>query len=1229
MADGAGITRYLNESLRITKALQTFLGNATRLRSTICHGASPLKQAVVDLIKGAGKIADARYGFAGTMKKTILDPFSATTSDLQLILDSKLNEIENMQNPLIETFEAYKKLKASHEINKESANEAKEAVAKAQQDNPQKRKELDKLTQKSSALVQKAMQSTQAVSDAQDEHDRARDIYLREVLPNFQKSLVDWTELRNKTIKHMLIEMKNLEHIAVDKAAEANNVGKESAIAIDVQKIVSQFVDTIITKDIEIRKTSATSIRDLKSPARAGKLYVKRNDSPLSPWSIQYSILKNNRLYMFDNADAHQPREVIVLNRLLEGGGHGEHPKGRSQSDRVTSDFAIIHTAHQSLFQKGNCFQLLFHANAAVTSFPLESNSMETSESGDNSFFYPEDDSSILRQSINKKGEVSGDRQIDRRYYFMPVDKEPSHLWIAAFGSNGAKNCWCGKCLSNQPSKLGLRLWILEGASLGVERGSNDNFGVMVRFGGLKMSRTAFKQGPNPAWNEEFFFENVTSCTHSIRLSVNSGLNLDNGDSELGYIFFSLNSMSLERRVENVINLVAPNSGGQEKTSSQPSIKVAYLLTTSQSLPMDSYQELITMLSVPPLEAFQFLSATLPHDHRDEFYDSYLNLLMALSTPILPALTCLIDREISTTDDPNILFRGNSVLTKMLERFMRVVGSDYVKETLQEPIGNIVQNGWTYEIDPNRIHVSEGMDPAEVLEQNWKKLLHQVGIIWSAIDCSVDMCPIALKVIFSRMKASLKKKYAEEKFQQIGISGFIFLRLFCVAILAPKRFGIVAQDPDAPTLRTLTLITKIMQHLANFSQFGAKERHMEYSNEWINSNATDMKTFINDIASLPPNTELPSLSHLRTTDPHTLVSTMHRFLSTQTSVFSNSPNAASPICKSILAAIDKLDSELEQLSRKLLAENQIAQQKYESNIRLRSPQVNPPKRPSSAVETTDKNIEALLLPVQRLSETQRSKTRSQPTISSLKGISSPASSIKQPVPVFVSRPSIKSPILRQGTTTSPQKPTEKSSKSNSERTSESTNNNRASVFSKNRMSMSAECLVDAKYEDRIPPIMPVVSTVYYTNKPPDFGDVHESPLVSSAVQQSPNTGTPTGQRLGQTPDQQKQGISGFMNRFKGSEAPVVTKTGSARDGLSNDASPTTTAAEEKQFTFMTLIGGGTGKKHNHVSGATATATTVASFPRTGALYGKSSEDAAKRSKDENQSDEKKDSTKVL
>ncbi|KAJ3347440.1 RAS protein activator like-3 [Entophlyctis luteolus] len=395
-----------------------------------------------------------------------------------------------MQDYMIETVEILRKDKAAYHKNREALCEVQELVAKVQEDSPQKRREFDRLTQKLTQSVQKMVQLNCTVQESQDQYDAARSDHINTALPKFQNDLVRWTETRTNSIKDMLIQLKQLEQIAVEKAEEAVNVGKDSANAIDTQESVSQFMNAAqLSLDLAVRKSSAISIRDMKMFSKAGKLYVKRSKSPLSPWCIQYSVLQENRLVLFDGPESEHPREVILLDKIPKVIATLGSAKGQQKFENDLFWHTIVNEVQYSLFQKADCFQLIFHENASVIPISLEPK-VDLSDSCSISAF--QENHGALE--ISTEPRTNGG---DRSYYFIPVDPEPSKHWIKAFVENGARSCQCGKCYEHK-AKLALRIWIIEGTSIGVERGTNDNLSVTIKFGKLNMAKTLFKQGPNP-----------------------------------------------------------------------------------------------------------------------------------------------------------------------------------------------------------------------------------------------------------------------------------------------------------------------------------------------------------------------------------------------------------------------------------------------------------------------------------------------------------------------------------------------------------------------------------------------------------------------------------------------------------------------------------------------------------------------------------------------------------
>ncbi|KAG0349200.1 hypothetical protein BG004_000855 [Podila humilis] len=184
-------------------------------------------------------------------------------------------------------------------------------------------------------------------------------------------------------------------------------------------------------------------------------------------------------------------------------------------------------------------------------------------------------------------------------------------------------------------------------------------------------------------------------------------------------------------------------------------------------------------------------------------------------------LNTLIDDEIAEARPTrvNTLFRGNTLLTKALDAYMRLVGTEYLDDTLGDILRAICKNKAACEVDPSKLEKHEDLK---------RRLTEKFSGKSAQNDQDVDT-----------ELASLAR--------YTGVSGFVFLRLICPAILGPKLFHIVREHPEPRAHRTLTLIAKSLQGLANLVPFGTKENWMQPMNEFINENTQSLKDFIDQI----------------------------------------------------------------------------------------------------------------------------------------------------------------------------------------------------------------------------------------------------------------------------------------------------------------------------------------------------------------------------------------------
>ncbi|KAH8820939.1 RasGAP protein-like protein [Xylogone sp. PMI_703] len=201
----------------------------------------------------------------------------------------------------------------------------------------------------------------------------------------------------------------------------------------------------------------------------------------------------------------------------------------------------------------------------------------------------------------------------------------------------------------------------------------------------------------------------------------------------------------------------------------------------------------------------------------------------------------------SLTGEANLLFRGNSLLTQAIDFHMRRLGKEYLEEVLLNKVNEINAMDVDCEVDPSRLLRGEDV------KRSWAHLISLTTEIWNSIATSAYSCPPELRQILKYIRAVAEDRYGGflRTVAYTSVSGIMFLRFFCPALLNPKLFGLLRDHPRPKAQRTLTLIAKSLQVLANLSTFGQKEAWMEPMNRFLASHRQGVKDFIDAICDIP------------------------------------------------------------------------------------------------------------------------------------------------------------------------------------------------------------------------------------------------------------------------------------------------------------------------------------------------------------------------------------------
>ncbi|NXX98094.1 RASL1 protein, partial [Centropus bengalensis] len=331
-----------------------------------------------------------------------------------------------------------------------------------------------------------------------------------------------------------------------------------------------------------------------------------------------------------------------------------------------------------------------------------------------------------------------------------------------------------------------------------------------------------------PHWNEVLEFQLAEAEPGEAVLSVEVwDWDIVGKNDFLGRVEFPLDTI-LKAPTKGWFQLLPFPRPAEPHRGQLGALRLAVRLVEDRVLPPLYYQPLIQLLTEPilhpaqvgaPGTALAILEEVTSGESRQDVATKLVKIFLGqgLAVPLLDYLTT---RELARTTDPNTLFRSNSLASKSVEQFMKVVGLPYLHEVLKPVVNRIFEEKKYVELDPGKMELSRSrrvisfkgsLSEAQVRESSLEVLKGYLGDIVDAIVGSVEKCPLLMRVAFKQLRRRVEERFPSEQDEDVryfSISGFLFLRFFAPAVLTPKLFSLREQHADPRTGRTLLLLAK-------------------------------------------------------------------------------------------------------------------------------------------------------------------------------------------------------------------------------------------------------------------------------------------------------------------------------------------------------------------------------------------------------------------------------------